>query len=244
MASIIAAKYALSPRLSGADVRVDVDAGIVTLRGSVRDLRARRAAGALARDTAGVKTVRNRLVVRSMEAVRPDDDVRGAGEQALQRDAMTQGANVSVRVNAGTVELRGEVNSALARIAAEDVVAGVRGVNGIDNDLVVDPEAAHYALNPFVDDWTDAIPDDDPQRFRHDGTATVTRRSDGQIEAEIRRQLWWSAFVDQEDIELAVDDGVATLTGVVGTRAEVSAAVQNALQGGATSVINEIQVAE
>ena len=62
-------------------------------------------------------------------------------------------------------------------------------------------------------------------------------KPDGEIEDDIESQLFWSPFVDSKDIGVEVHGGVATLTGHVEDWGEWRAARENALEGGATSVI-------
>jgi osmotically-inducible protein OsmY len=67
-------------------------------------------------------------------------------------------------------------------------------------------------------------------------------KSDWEIRQDIENQLFWSPFVDEDQVQVSVEGGVATLTGEVDTWGERQAAVENALQGGAASVDNNIQV--
>jgi hypothetical protein len=65
---------------------------------------------------------------------------------------------------------------------------------------------------------------------------------DWRIQEAIESQLLWSPYVDENNIEVAVDRGVATLTGVVSNWSEWSAAEKNAYQGGAKDVRNRLGV--
>lgn len=66
--------------------------------------------------------------------------------------------------------------------------------------------------------------------------------ADWEIEDEIEDQLWWSPFVDANEVNVSVEDGVATLKGTVDSYFERSMAVENALEGGAKSVIDDLTV--
>ena len=89
--------------------------------------------------------------------------------------------------------------------------------------------------------------------FGVEGVVDVTNRLDYQyqwawrpdpvIAEEVRDQLYWSPYVDHEAVEVAVQDGVVTLTGRVTTLAEHEAAETNAWEGGARDVINRLEVA-
>jgi hyperosmotically inducible protein len=60
----IKSKMALDDSVKALDIHVDTNAGVVTLTGSVRSQAERSRAVQLARETAGVKTVNDRLTVR------------------------------------------------------------------------------------------------------------------------------------------------------------------------------------
>jgi osmotically-inducible protein OsmY len=50
----------------------------------------------------------------------------------------------------------------------------------------------------------------------------------------IEDQLWWSPFVDANEVTVEVEDGVATLSGTADSWSERGAARDNAYDGGAT----------
>ncbi|MBD3391555.1 MAG: BON domain-containing protein, partial [Chitinivibrionales bacterium] len=68
-------------------------------------------------------------------------------------------------------------------------------------------------------------------------------KSDEQVEDAIKSELYWSWYVDESDVEVDVDDGMATLTGTVDTRMELDAAIDNAFDGGAQVVESRLQLA-
>ena len=71
---------------------------------------------------------------------------------------------------------------------------------------------------------------------------TISAKSDAAIRMDIEDELMWSPFVDGDDVTVRVDDGVATLTGTVDTWHERRMATQNAKEGGAIAVVNELSV--
>ncbi|MGD9115282.1 MAG: BON domain-containing protein, partial [Desulfobacterales bacterium] len=71
---------------------------------------------------------------------------------------------------------------------------------------------------------------------------TWTPKEDWEIKKDIEDELWWSPFVDEGDISIAVADGVATLVGVVDTLRERRVATENAYEGGAKQVRNLLKV--
>lgn len=70
----------------------------------------------------------------------------------------------------------------------------------------------------------------------------ATAKTDQEIKEDIESQLWWSPFVDSDDVSVEVRSGVATLTGTVEDYDELQAAKENAREGGAISVISKLQI--
>jgi osmotically-inducible protein OsmY len=67
-------------------------------------------------------------------------------------------------------------------------------------------------------------------------------KPDWEVKADVEDQLESSAFVDEKDITVSVDDGVVTLSGTVDSWSESTDAEKNAYQGGAKDVINLLTV--
>jgi len=67
-------------------------------------------------------------------------------------------------------------------------------------------------------------------------------KPDYQIRQEVNDQIWWSPFVDSDDINVSVNNGIVTLTGTADTFGERQSAEDNAFEGGAKEVVNNIQV--
>jgi osmotically-inducible protein OsmY len=72
----------------------------------------------------------------------------------------------------------------------------------------------------------------------------ATPKSDQEIEEDIKSELFWSPFVDSDDITVEVHSGVATVTGNVEDWSEMRAVQENVRQGGATSMINMLEIVE
>lgn len=69
-----------------------------------------------------------------------------------------------------------------------------------------------------------------------------TWKSDMAIKEDVEDELFWNIFVDSDAVNVSVDNGIVTLSGVVDNWNEYTAAVENAFEGGATSVWSEMQV--
>ncbi len=71
---------------------------------------------------------------------------------------------------------------------------------------------------------------------------TWERKSDQQIRRDVREQLFWSPYINVDDITVAVNNGIVRLTGEVDNQMQWSDAEKNAFEGGAKDVINELIV--
>lgn len=222
------------PRVNSFNVTPHVSNAHVTLRGEVDNLKAKRAAAQDARNTTGVSYVANRIKVRTDDQI-GDETIEQNVRDALKRDAFVEKFDITVDAINGVVDLYGEVDSYFEKSRADEVASRVNGVLSVDNNLVVDDDL--YVYDPYLDepyvydyDWYDYEPD------------YTLRRSDANIKEEIEDELWWSPFVDSDDIDISVTNGVATLTGTADSYSERRIAAENALEGGAVQVHNEIEV--
>ncbi len=222
------------PRVSRFDVIVAVDRGEVTLRGEVDNLKARRAAAQDARNTVGVTMVQNRLKVEPenpLSSVIVAKDV----EAALRRDPYVDADDVSVTVHNGTARLFGRVDTNYQRACADDAASRVPGVVEVEN-LIAVRDGAHSPFDP----WVDTTPLYAYGWYRYEPWRTFD--SDDEIERRIEEELWWSPYVDSGDVTVAVVGGIANLSGEVHSASERLAATENAYEGGAVWVNNDLEI--
>jgi osmotically-inducible protein OsmY len=226
------------PRVRSFNVDVEVVGSIVTLRGEVDNLKAKRAAERNAKNTVGVTGVDNRIKVRydttgddSKDDTKIAEDIRNA----MLRDAYVERFEVTVSVIDGTAYLYGTVDSYFEKNRADDIASRVSGVLDVVNRLNVH-DATAYIYNPYVEDGY--VRDNDLIDYER----RAPFMTDREIKEAIESQLWWSPFVNSDEVDVTVDDGVATLTGTVGTWSESQSATENAYQGGATLVDNNLIV--
>ncbi len=231
----IRAAYIRDPRVPVDDVRLDVRGSVVTVRGVVGDLKARRAAAQTARNTVGVSRVENRLKVRPMQE-RTTEQIEDAVRRTLLRDPYVDRYEINVRVVEGTAYLSGAVDSYFEKAQAEDAASRVKGVVDVSNALVVAEKDRPIVFDPYVYDWNVY------EYGWYDYAPPPLAKSDREIKEDIEEELWWSPFVDSEEINVTVENGTATLTGVADDWAERRAATENALEGGAILVHNELDV--
>ena len=107
----------------------------------------------------------------------------------------------------------------------------------MQNDLRVLDPSTPLVYNPYVfDNWS---VDDYPW---YDYAPETTWKQDAEIKQDIENEIWWSPFVDSANVDVTVSDGVATLTGKVEGWSAREMASENAYEGGAQRVVNQIRV--
>ena len=236
------------PRVSAFDVTPELSLGVVTLRGTVDNVAAARAALETARHTRGVVAVIDRLEVRP--GVPADDEaVAERVRSALARDPYIDRADpLRVAVADGTVVLEGRVDSAFERAQAQDVASRVRGVAAVESRIQLEEGARRPLFDPFVDptlldenDWADerARP---REAAAGDGADAEAGVDDDALRERVARQLWWSPFVDQSKVEVQARDGVVILTGTIGSPLQRRMATSEAFEAGADWVENRLEV--
>ena len=209
-----------NPRVRCSETLVQALEGIVTLAGTVSDLRAREEAERDARLVVGVSDVHNLLKIRPKRLV-PDAEIRQAILAALARDPYVGHFYFTVRVSQGQATVHGQVGSAFERERAGDVATGASGVLAVAN-LVAEPTEAGF------DELSAAQPGHPDPDFA--------------LAGRIQQRHFWSAGLHDQDIEVEVSQGCATLTGTVDTWPERQQAALNAYEAGARNVNNHLRV--
>lgn len=124
------------PRVLSFDITPDVFDGVVTLRGTVDNLKAKRAAAQDARNTVGVWRIDNRIKVRPQLSM-SDEIIKKDISNAMIRDPYLNIDDVTVKVSNGVVRLSGTVDNYFEKMQADDLSARVNGVILADNNLKV-----------------------------------------------------------------------------------------------------------
>ena len=197
------------PRVSGFDVRPVVVERSVTLRGTVGNLAASKAAEADAWNTFGVRRVRNHLRVRP-PSVPKDARIETAIERMLSVDPYVNRFQVHVDVINGHAYLHGTVNSNFDRLRAEEVVSRAMGVVFVTNNIKVERPWLH--------------------------------KDDDELQENVEQRLRWSPDIEAAKLKVAVEDGVATLTGVVDSYQQRRLAKEIAFEAGVKRVANRVTV--
>jgi osmotically-inducible protein OsmY len=125
------------PAVDTTDIGVNVDHGIVTLRGNVRSYAQKMEAERVVLRVYGVKAVANDLhVTVGADARQPDGAIAQAAVDALKWNAQVP-AGVSVSVSDGWIRLTGSVDWIYQKDAAMRSVRDMVGVRGVTNEITV-----------------------------------------------------------------------------------------------------------
>jgi osmotically-inducible protein OsmY len=157
--------------------------------------------------------------VLGVKKVRPvsipsDAEIEQRVKDALLRNPVVERYEIDVLVVNTKVHLHGTVNSVYEYGEAENVASRVKGVVEVKNNLKID----------YLEQETEMS------------------KSDREIKEDIKSELWWSPYVDSDQVRVEVRDGVATLTRTVDSWMERMAARDNGYDGGATRVRNYLAV--
>lgn len=161
----IKARMTADGRVSPSRVDVDTLNGDVTLRGEVPTQEEKDAAAQVARNVEGVRSVSDQIIVNpavagtgipsgveiKQKAEKAANEV-GQGVKKGAEDAFLLGeikarltaagyGDVAVGVERGVVTLKGEASSDKDRIAVEAIVEKIKGVEKVENQLVVKRQA-------------------------------------------------------------------------------------------------------
>lgn len=222
------------PRVMAFNVDVSIAGSMATLRGKVDNLKAKRAAEQTARNTVGVTYVNNRLKVR-FDAPPSDKAIEQEIREALRRDPYVERFEIKTSVFDGTAHLYGSVDSPFEKSRADELASRISGVVEVRNYLNVEYQEPYLYDRYVEENFVEPGPLEDFEE-------RVPEMTDAQIKESIKSELWWSPFLNADQIKVQVDDGIATLKGKVDTWNEYQAATDNAYEAGATLVDNDIEV--
>jgi osmotically-inducible protein OsmY len=208
--------FLYDPRLSSFNLTVSVENGVVALNGQVNNLKAKQVAEQDANNTVGVWLVKNHIKVRPgmgpHSSPKPDVDAELAKKIRL---ALLRNPYTHQHEIGVTVNNRLVMldGAVNSNLEKAKAEAVVSAVRGV----------AAVTNNLRV-------------------MKTWTPKDDWEIKKDIEDELWWSPFVDEDDVAVTVKDGTVTLIGVVDSLRARRVATENAYEGGAKHVRNELKV--
>ena len=193
-------------------------------------------------NTVGVQRVKNLLKIHPSGTV-ADDALAREVSTALLRDAVIDGYDINVKAKNGIVTPSGTVDTEYEKAQADDIASRANGALNVKNNLAVNyPGLPYYDLN-YDPDWNYT-----PYYSYWDGYrapyyySTWPYVNDAEVKQNIEENILWSTWLNRNEINVQVTDGVATLTGSVDSWFEFNKATRYAYEGGAKKVINKITV--
>jgi osmotically-inducible protein OsmY len=213
--------YALSPYLRANDLKVSVDNGKATLTGKVDESVNKDLAKQIALGVSGIREVDNQIVVQHDYVAPAASSTRSYGEaiddatitatvkSKLLWSKSTDGLAADVDTNRGRVTLKGTADSKDAKALAGRLALNSRGVESVDNQLVVTPKKTTVA--------------DSAQSSAKEAEQDI---SDSWITTKVKSTLMYSSNVNGSDIDASTSAGVVTLKGKVDSGAERALAIE------------------
>lgn len=225
----------LDPRVKAFNVFVESNDGNVYLRGVVDNLKAKRAAAQDAKNTIGVIDVYNHLILKP-ELNIDDETLADNVEKIIRNNPLLQEYNISVKSVNGVVQLTGEVENNYEKAIADDIASRVNGAVYVKNKIKSAHPLKVTYLGPYVHGWN---------LYDYDWyipEPAYTVKTDAKIKTDIGNEFFWSPFINPNNIKVKVEEGVVTLSGEVSSNAEKEAVLENAFEGGAVWVVNDLRV--
>jgi len=134
-------RMTVDPEVDRFDIDVDTLDGVVTLRGEVESETMKTSAERIARDTPGVKQVKNKLTVESEKHSGSKDlGIRARVGTRLSLASDVDRMSIDVDVEHGVVTLSGVVHDEKAKTQAEKIARETKGVKDVKNELTVNPD--------------------------------------------------------------------------------------------------------
>jgi osmotically-inducible protein OsmY len=192
----------LSKRVSPFDIKVETTQEEVTLTGQVPTDEVKSVAGAIAQDTAGVKAVHNDLGVNPLVERNPetehladrvaDLEIKADIDDSLSKTPEMKDKHIDVQVKNRLVTLAGSLETAVLRYVPEQISWQASGVNGVTNNILV--------TSPIV--------------------AATSETADEKLARRVEFELYSTKAISLKTMQIHVNNGTATLTGNVSSRAE------------------------
>ncbi|MCB9775337.1 MAG: BON domain-containing protein [Nitrospiraceae bacterium] len=166
------------PRITNADITIEVKEGLVTLTGIVDNLQAKTTAEENTWNTTGVYNVMNLIKVRTKQNY-SNKDIATRAKAVFRHDPLLNHKTINVSVSNRTIALRGTVKSRSQKSRAGLLAARVKGATTVDNRLKYaiewqdksDPELRQDIEDQFW--WSPFLSDHSISVRVEDGVATL-----------------------------------------------------------------------
>ena len=171
-------------RVEETDVGVEVDAGVVTLTGTVSSWAKKVAAQEAAHRVAGVLDVANDVAVKIPgSAGRTDTEIAQAVRQVLEWNVFVPDKHVRTSVSDGWVTLEGDVDFWTQRDDAEMAVRNLAGVIAVSNKIEIKPpKGVSTEVQKAIEEALERQAEREAKRIKldvHDGRVSVSGAARG-----------------------------------------------------------------
>jgi len=203
-------KAVIQKRIKDIPVTIEVQKGVVTLKGTVPAYAQERTALDMARRTIGETGVTDSIKVVPSES-RTDKQILEAVRDALKTNLGKDTAQkIDITVKDGVVTLTGTLPSSYPKQVAGFLAGMSQGVVDVRNNVIVKP---------------------------------TIERTDAQIAMDVRSRFRRNALLKEQDLDVAVKDGLVTIAGTVETFRQVEQAEAIArFTPGVVDVLNQLFV--
>lgn len=191
--------------LTGYDINVKTEDGVVTVAGQVPSEDLRSLAAEITRRSTGVRDVKNLIIINN--DARPaggnpkvqDLDIKTALLQGLARSPELAGKKIEVNVENQVVTLTGAVDSAQQRLIAEQIARASDGVSSVNDVIAV---AQQPAVQPSP------------------SASGAAAEPNADLAKHVEFEMYSTGAFDLNTMKITADNGVVTLAGTVRSRAE------------------------
>ncbi|MFT4641082.1 MAG: osmotically-inducible protein OsmY [Verrucomicrobiales bacterium] len=223
--------FGLHSWIRSSKIDLEMQDGVATLRGSMLNLGAKRAARRTANNTVGVKRVNNLLTGCPSTPV-DDSIVVDRVTRSLKRNFHTSSYAFDVSADEGVVTLKGQVETLYERTQAASAAATTYGTRQVVNEI---------RMNLLLRGYDPVALEDIADNTAREATPG-NNKPDAEIKEDVESEIFWSWWVDSDAVKVTVKGGKVTLYGTVDCDREMRAAVGNAFDGGADLVVNHLNV--
>lgn len=244
----ITTRIYLSDVLGRYDIEPEVSGNTVQLKGRVSELVEKELAGEIAKNTDGISTVDNQIIVdeeaitikhkseqQSMSQQFTDSTTTARVKSRLLWSNGVPGMGVNVVTTDGVAILKGNVPLASQKALAEKLAIDTHGVRRVDNQLqvVADPNVKVGSV--------------DLKRMEKNAGQVIERAgdtlSDTWVTTKVRASLGFARSLNVSKLEVSSTAGIVTLGGYASSPADKELATEIAKDiKGVKSVINNIKV--
>ena len=194
----VLAELKWQPSIDAARIGVEVDDGVVTLRGHVGSFAEKWYAERAAQRVAGVHALAVAIEVALPGSVRrTDTDIAGAADNALEWISDLRTDHIKVLVEGGRITLTGAVAWDYQRREAESAVRHLAGVTGVTNDIMVEPQGASEVQEEDIESALNRRAIADPSRISVEvsgAEVTLSGTVNSWFERDLARDAAWAAI--------------------------------------------------